>query len=157
MSGSIKYIACIFIAAAFGHKSYGQFRMRVPVERRVIVQPPTRRLEQIKESFIARRLSLTPEQSRAFWPLYRQYVQDQTAVRIAKRENLSTPTPNGSQQAVNELQYETELVNIRKHYLDEFMKILPPEKVSVLYKSERDFNDEVVRQLSERGVAPPTN
>ncbi len=64
------------------------------------------------------------------------------------------PTPNGSQQAVNELQYETELVNIRKQYLSEFMKILPPEKVSLLYKSERDFNDEVVRQLSERGVAP---
>ena len=154
MSGSVRYIACILIAVAFGHKSYGQFRMRVPVERRVIAQPPTRRLEQIKESFLARRLNLTPDQSRAFWPVYRRYVQDQTAVRIAKRENLSTQTPNGSQQAVNELQYETELVNIRRQYLSEFMKILPPEQDSLLYTSERDFNDEVVRQLSERGVAP---
>jgi hypothetical protein len=141
---------------AFGYSGYGQFRMRVPVQRRIIVQPPARRLEAIKESFIARQLNLTPDQSRAFWPLYRQYVQDQTAVRIAKRENLQTTSPNGSQQAVNELQYETELVNIRKHYLEEFMKILPPEKVSLLYKSERDFNDEVVKQLSERGVKTGT-
>jgi hypothetical protein len=30
--------------------------------------------------------------------------------------------------------------------------VLPPEKVSELYKSEREFNDEVLRQLSERTV-----
>ncbi len=156
MSRFLRYIVCASIAMAFGYSGYGQFRMRVPVQRRIIVQPPARRLEAIKESFIARQLNLTPDQSRAFWPLYRQYVQDQTAVRIAKRENLQTTSPNGSQQAVNELQYETELVNIRKHYLEEFMKILPPEKVSLLYKSERDFNDEVVKQLSERGVKTGT-
>ena len=28
----------------------------------------------------------------------------------------------------------------------------PPEKVSELYKSEREFNDEVLKQLSERSV-----
>ena len=156
MSRFFRYIVCASIAMAIGYSGYGQFRMRVPVQRRIIVQPPARRLEAIKESFIARQLNLTPDQSRAFWPLYRQYVQDQTAVRIAKRENLQTTSPNGSQQAVNELQYETELVNIRKHYLEEFMKILPPEKVSLLYKSERDFNDEVVKQLSERGVKTGT-
>jgi hypothetical protein len=153
MSRFIRYIVCAAIAMAFGFQSQGQFRMRVPVQRRIMIQPPARKLELIKENFIARQLNLTPDQSRAFWPMYRQYVQDQTAVRIAKRENLQS-SPNGSQQAVNELQYETELVNIRKHYLDEFMKILPPDKVSLLYKSERDFNDEVVRQLSERGVKP---
>jgi hypothetical protein len=150
----IKYIVCGFAALILGSKSYAQFRMRVPVERRVIAQPPARRLEMIKEAFLERRLNLTPEQSKAFWPLYHQYVQDQTAVRIAKKDNLQQTQTNGSQQAVNELQYETELVNIRKHYLDEFMKILPPEKVSLLYKSEHDFNEEVVRQLSERGVQP---
>jgi hypothetical protein len=150
----IRYIVCVFAVMIFGYKSYGQFRMRVPVERRVVTQAPARRLEMIKETFLARRLNLTPEQSKAFWPLYHQYVQDQTAVRIAKKDNLQETQTNGSQQAEKELQYETELVNIRKHYLDEFMKILPPDKVSVLYKSEHDFNEEVVRQLSERGVAP---
>jgi hypothetical protein len=150
----IRYIVCVFAVMIFGYKSYGQFRMRVPVERRVVTQAPARRLEMIKETFLARRLNLTPEQSKAFWPLYHQFVQDQTAVRIAKKDNLQETQTNGSQQAEKELQYETELVNIRKHYLDEFMKILPPDKVSVLYKSEHDFNEEVVRQLSERGVAP---
>jgi hypothetical protein len=50
------------------------------------------------------------------------------------------------------LAYDTQLVQIRKHYRDEFLKILPPEKVSEIYKSEREFNDEVLRQLKERSV-----
>jgi hypothetical protein len=54
----------------------------------------------------------------------------------------------------NELKYETELVNIRKHYRDEFLKILSPDQLSMLYKSEREFNDEMVKQLGERAVNP---
>jgi len=44
------------------------------------------------------------------------------------------------------------VVAIRKHYRDEFLKILPAEKVSELYKSEREFTDELIRQLSERSI-----
>ncbi|HAL82887.1 MAG TPA: hypothetical protein DCO83_12145 [Mucilaginibacter sp.] len=73
-------------------------------------------------------------------------------MRILIRENNSKTSPNGTRQIDNELKYETELVNIRKHYNDEFLKILPPQKVSELYKSEREFNDEVLKQLSERSV-----
>jgi len=113
---------------------------------------PGRKLEQVKESYISMRLKLSPEESREFWPLYRQYVQEQTTVRIARRINNSKDSPDGTQQIDNELKYEAELVNIRKHYRDEFLRILPPQKVSELYKSEREFNDEMLRQLSERSV-----
>jgi hypothetical protein len=174
MSKLIKPIFCILFVLAFGAKSFGQRRVRVPVERygpsvRVQQAPvqrsyplnrqpnpvnPGRRIELVKEGYISLRLKLTPDEARAFWPLYRQYVQEQTAVRIAKRLNNSTTSPDGTQQIDRELEYETDLVNIRKHYRDEFLKILPPEKVSELYKSEREFNDEVLRQLSERTVKP---
>jgi hypothetical protein len=156
----IKYILCILFVAAIGDKSYAQFRGRIIIQRRnpmdrVVRQgPPQRRLEQIKESYIERRINLNVDQSRAFWPLYRQYVEEQTAVRILKRENNSDNSPNGTAQIDNELKYETELVNIRKHYRDEFLKILSPDQLSMLYKSEREFNDEMVKQLGERAVNP---
>ena len=134
-------------------------RMRVSVQRRPIermerVPAPGRRVELVKEDFIAKRLNLTSDQSKAFWPVYRRYVQDLTAVRIAKRINNSSSTTDGTEQIDKELAYETELLNIRKHYRDEFLKILPPEKVSELYKSEREFNDEIVKQLGERSAHP---
>jgi len=50
------------------------------------------------------------------------------------------------------LYYETQIVNIKQRFKNAFLKILPPEKVSELYKSEREFNDELVRSLSERNT-----
>jgi hypothetical protein len=150
----IRFVLCFIFLAGIAFTSFGQFRMR-PVQRGIPERPrpaAVRKIEQVKENYIGQRLNLTNEESKAFWPLYRQYVQDQTAVRILKRQNNSSNTPNGTEQIDKDLQYETELLNIRKHYKDEFLKILPPEKVSQLYKSEREFNDEVLRQLSERSV-----
>jgi hypothetical protein len=156
----VKPISCLIFIIAFSFKSYGQRHIGIPIQHFRPVpgfnrQPPSNpglRIERVKESYIGMRLKLTPEQAKAFWPVYRQYIQEQTAVRIAKRINSSKDSPDGTQQIDNELKYETELVNIRKHYRDEFLKILPPEKVSELYKSEREFNDEIVRQLTERSV-----
>ena len=160
MTKFIKYIFCILFAAAIGNKSYGQFRQRVIVQRRdpmqrvVRVAPPQRRLEQIKEGYIARRLNLNPDQSKSFWPLYRQYVQEQTIIRIQKHQNIVDNAANSTVQIDNELKYETELVNTRKHYRDEFLRILSPDQLSALYKSEVEFNEEMVRQIGERGVRP---
>jgi hypothetical protein len=160
----IKPVFCILFALAFGYNGLAQRRVRMPFQpyrppTRVAVfrpvnrqPPPGRKIERVKEGYINLRLKLTPDEGRAFWPVYRQYVQERTAIRILMRENNSKASPNGSQQIDNELKYETELVNIKKHYNEEFLKILPPEKVSELYKSETEFNDEVLKQLSERSV-----
>src|SRR5665213_866552 len=162
MNKLIRPILCILFVLAFGYNSFGQRRVRMPVERfgphirhiNPVNRPPNpgKRIELVKEGYVSLRLKLTPEESRAFWPLYRQYVQDQTAIRILKRQNNSNASVDGTVQIDKELAYEQQLVEIRKHYRDEFLKILPPEKVSELYKSEREFNDEVLRQLSERNV-----
>jgi len=72
--------------------------------------------------------------------------------RILKRINNSSSTADGPKQVDLDLEYEGKLVEIKKKYRDEFYKILPPEKVSILYKSEREFNDEALRVLSERSV-----
>lgn len=149
-------LGILFSIMAFCFHSFGQMRMRAPFQHRPMQQrmermpAAGRRIEIVKENFIAKRLVLTPQESKAFWPLYRQYTQDLTAVRIAKRLNNSSSTTDGTVQIDKDLAYETELLNIKKHYRDEFLKVLPPEKVSELYKSEREFTDEMLKQLSER-------
>lgn len=150
-------VGILFLIIASCFHSLGQMRMRVapfhrPMQRMERIPPTGRKIEIVKENFIAKRLVLTPQESRAFWPLYRQYTQDLTAVRIAKRLNNSSSTTDGTEQIDKDLAYETELLNIKKHYRDEFLKVLPPEKVSELYKSEREFTDEMLKQLSERNA-----
>ena len=142
---------------------FAQVRMRVPVRRgyplnrmpqqnRVTVSSPVSKLERVKETFIGQQLKLTPQEAAAFWPVYRQYTQHLTAVRILKRMNNSDKSVDGTEQIRKDLDYESQIVNIKRQYSQQFLRILPPQKVSELYKSERQFNDEALRILSEKSI-----
>lgn len=105
-----------------------------------------------RNKFLSQQLSLSNTEAQKFWPLYNQYQEELTAVLILRRMNSQSAQANGTEQIDKELAYDSQVVAIKKHYRDEFLKILPAEKVSMLYKSEREFNDEVKRQLSERSI-----
>jgi hypothetical protein len=162
MGKLIRIVLGTLIIMTVSYMSFGQRRGLVPVQRFSPVQRPTtgsvrhqnsgKRMQVVKEGFLSQRLSLTSKEAKAFWPLYRKYSEELTAVKILKRINNSNATADGAQQVDLDLRYETQMVDIKKHYRDEFYKILPPEKVSILYKSEREFNDEALRILSERSV-----
>lgn len=148
----VRHISTLLILLVIGFKSFGQIRPEIhrppSYDQRIIKRQ--NRVEQVRENYISRRLSLTPDQSEKFWPIYRRYQDALTAVRVKKRMNNSNTQADGTEQIQMELYYESELVNIRKFYTNEFLKILPPEKVSELFKAEREFTDELIRQLRER-------
>jgi len=165
MSKVLKVVTCILFLLALGNNSFSQRRIivvppgqPVPVGRvrpyYRMNQPPNpgRGIVAIKERFISRTLDLTEDQSRQFWPLYRKYQQELMVVRIKKHMNSLSSSTDPTAQIDRELEFDQELVSIRRHYKDEFLKILPPEKVSELYKSEREFNDEALKILGERAV-----
>jgi hypothetical protein len=112
--------------------------------------PGMRRVQVVKEAFLNQQLALTRAQAERFWPVYRRYQNELFEVRRLKRLNNSDAQANGAEQVKKDLDYEAQLVDIKKHYNEEFMKILPPEKISQLIKSEREFNDELVRKLHEQ-------
>ena len=129
-----------------------------PNNRVIIVQPGLRRLQAIKENFVHDKLSLTTEQSVKFLPVYRQYQQELMTVYKLKRLNNTDAQANGAEQIRKNLAYEKQILDIKAHYTEEFLKIMPPEKVSLITKSEREFTDEIVRQPTERvGTQPPSN
>jgi len=162
MGRLIRIVLGILIVITVSYKSFGQHRVLVPVQRFSPVQRPVvrsakqpnggRKIQAVKENFLSQRLDLTQKEAKAFWPLYRKYSEELTAVKILKRINNSSATTDGAQQVDLDLKYETQIVDIKKRYRDEFYKILSPEKVSILYKSEHEFNDEVFKQLTERSI-----
>ncbi|WP_295720921.1 hypothetical protein [Mucilaginibacter sp.] len=153
MSKLIRHIFILLFIIAAGFESYGQANSLVPAKPNVTRTKKSgmgAKLEAARNNFISKQLDLSDHESTKFWPLYRQYQQELTAVRILKRLNNSSASSNGTEQIDKEIYYESQLVAIRKRYRDSFSKILPPEKVSKLYKSEQEFNDELIKQLSER-------
>jgi hypothetical protein len=164
MHKALRHIFTLIFLLVIGFKSMGQvrpvFRQPPALQNRVIRQQQAiRRVEQVKEKYISQRLNLTPEESTKFWPIYRRYQLEIAAVRIKKRLNNSSAQPDGAQQIQNELNFEGELVEIRKRYTSEFLQFLPAAKISELFKAEREFQDELIRQLRERQAAntnPPS-
>jgi len=108
------------------------------------------KVQAIKEKFLDQNLQLTTDEAARFWPLYRRYQDEVIEVRRLKRLNNSDAQANGREQVKKDLEYEGRLVEIKTRYNNEFLKILPPEKLSRLYKSEREFNDELIRKLNEQ-------
>lgn len=116
----------------------------------ILNQGGSSKLASVKKDYLDKQLNLTSEESKKFWPLYKQYQQQMVTIRKLKRLNSTTEKVDASEQIKKDLYYETQLVETRKRYNEQFLKILPPEKVNELYKSEVEFNAEVIKQLSER-------
>jgi hypothetical protein len=164
MSKLLKHIFSLLFIGIIGYQIYGQERLvprRVehrPVYERVLVrgnQNSENKVLNVKERFIRQELDLSPDQSERFFPLYHEYQMELFNMQRLKRLNNTNAQVNGTKQIDKDLYYETQIVNIKQHFKDAFLKILPPEKVSELYKSEKEFNDELVRSLSERNSNTP--
>ncbi len=120
--------------------------------------PAKERIESAKIGFITRELRLTPEEAKAFWPIYNAMEADlKKANRDPLREGLKTVRGEGgidnlTDAQARELLAELDKVGaereaVRRTYQKEFLKVLPPQKVLKLHVAERKFRQEVMERL----------
>jgi hypothetical protein len=96
------------------------------------------RLQSLEIAYITSELNLSPEEAQKFWPVYNKYsVEMKGAIR--KKEN--DPDILDKQQQV---------LDIRKKYRNEFLKVLSPDRVNQLFTSEMKFREMVRKELQDR-------
>ena len=95
-------------------------------------------LEAMKIAFITKRLDLSPEEAERFWPVYNKYAAEVRQAYLVYRDHQ------------NELELDESLLNIRKKYSTEFSRALPPEKVNLFFRAERDFGGFVQKEMQRR-------
>lgn len=144
MKRLIKYIVVIVFVFA-GYEVFSQ----PPASFRSNSLSPNRKLSVIRENYVDKQLKLSDDEKAKFWPVYRQYHDEITAIRKAKRQNIISN--KSSDQMTKDMQFDQQLLDTKKHYNQEFLKIMPPEKVKIIYQSEREFTEEMIKQLGERG------
>jgi hypothetical protein len=153
MNTLLKYIVFGLLVFA-GIESYSQPPAAFRSNQRNFQQrngaSPYRKIEAAKENYVARQLDLSDDEADRFWPLYRQYSQEMTAVRQLKRQNMLNN--RSGDQSKKDIYYEQQMVDIKRKYNLEFSKILPPAKVSLISRSEREFTDELIKIYGERGT-----
>jgi hypothetical protein len=150
----------IFVALLLIGMSYSSFAQRatlrannnrpLPANDNLPREAQTRRVQLIKENFIVRELALTPDEAVKFLHIYRSYQNALGEIRRLKRVNNSSLQSDGRAQLDRDLSYDRKLIDTKEFYQNEFLKLMPPEKVSKMYKSEQTFKDEIFRNLNER-------
>ena len=105
------------------------------------------RIEGIKSDYLSDNLHLSNDEATKFWPVYNQYQKEMNVVLHQKRQNMFNSRNNAQDVVSDNFEYDSKILNIKKHYNDEFSRILPPEKVMSFWKSERQFNEEMIKRL----------
>jgi hypothetical protein len=115
------------------------------------------RVEAQRIAYITNRLQLTPEEAQQFWPLYNQFVQQRNAIRA---QNAGMPNLKGGVDNLTDADIEKVMLaemdkqgkelELRKEYFQKLRKVLSIRKIFKLYRSEKDFNSEILKELRNR-------
>lgn len=94
------------------------------------------KLELLKIAFISKKLNLSPDEAQRFWPIYNQYTEElrQARMRGGKKE----------------IEIEEDILNVRKKYSNEFTKAISPDQVNTFFRSEKEFNIFVQKEIERR-------
>lgn len=110
-----------------------------------------------KVTFLTNKLQLTPDEAKVFWPIYDEYWERKIAIQNERRkfveefakdaDKLSeADIINYTNRYVNSSKQETELL---AEFNTRLKTILPPKKIMLLYQSNYDFKDYLLKKVKE--------
>ncbi len=108
------------------------------------------KIQSIKSDYLSENMHLTNDEADKFWPVYNQYQKELDLVLHQKRQNMLNSQKNPQDIVNDNLEYDSKILTIKKHYNDEFSRILPSDKLMHFYKSERLFNEEMIQRLKNK-------
>lgn len=121
----------------------------------------SRTLEQVRaarEGILREEIRFSNEEAAVFWPVYEQYQAELQVVRDRFAELLSNYAKAYRAGEVSEahankliddyLGIQSEVIDIKKDYLDDFRRVLPARKAARFYQIENKIEIELEYQLS---------
>jgi hypothetical protein len=123
--------------------------------------PPGEKREEIeamKVAFLTRKLDLTPDEAKIFWPEYNQYQNELEKIREehrkqrkSARDEMENMQDKEVEKIVDgEIAFRQSELDILKKYNTRFKSVLPMKKVARLYRAEEDFKRELLQRIQER-------
>ncbi|HVG42653.1 MAG TPA: hypothetical protein VM888_13670 [Chitinophagaceae bacterium] len=97
----------------------------------------SKKVEEIQKAYFTEELSLTPEESTKFFPVYNSY-----------REELKTIKKD---KGTDEIQYAEQILTVRKKYKAQFKEVLgTDERVNNIFVAEKNFKKILEEELDKR-------
>ena len=92
-------------------------------------------IEALKIAFISRQLELTPDEAQRFWPVYNQYSND---IHVVVKNDQDV------------LDRDQKILDIRKSYKDQFIRIIGPDRTNRLFEAEGKFRQLLIQAIQRR-------
>lgn len=96
------------------------------------------KIQSLKIAFITQKLELTTDEAQKFWPVYNRY---ETDIRQVYKDNKS-----GGDAIDN----EEKLLNVKKRFRTEFVKVIGQPKTNTLFNAEKEFRGVLMRHLKNK-------
>lgn len=110
-----------------------------------------RKFEIELEQFIATETCLTPQESAAFFPLYREMRKKQMAYFVddLRFTHLDITNDKACEEAIrNRDSNEIRMKEIQQTYHDKFLRILPAGRVFSIIKAEEKFHRQLMKRIA---------
>jgi hypothetical protein len=92
-------------------------------------------IEALKIAFISRQLELTPDEAQRFWPVYNQYSND---IHVVVKNDQDV------------LDRDQKILDIRKSYKDQFVRIIGSDRTNRLFEAEGKFRQLLIQAIQRR-------
>ncbi len=139
-----------FVAFSQPQRPAGRPGMQQHDERREAIE--SRRI-----SYITKKLSLSPEEAKIFWPIYHEYnrkVEELSDNLRSRRMHMPETSEMSEEEATrfveDELHRFERAAALRREYTEMMLEVISVEKVAMLFEAEKSFNRMLFREAQRR-------
>ena len=123
-------------------------------------KPKGEEIESLKIAFFTKKLDLSPDEAKVFWPIYNDMQQEQNAIRkerfqkmisFRKTAEIDNLTDAQIQSLItSEFDFRQRDLNIEKKYYNRFKAVLPIKIIGKYYRAQEAFKRELLNRFKDR-------
>lgn len=110
------------------------------------------KLKAQRVAFITQQLNLTEKEAQTFWPVYNSYQAEMEQLRAAMEiKPQGDLTDKEAEDMMNSvLDAKAKEIDVQRRYIQKFKSAIPPRKIAMLFRSERQFKEKVISNIRDR-------
>ncbi|HRO42023.1 MAG TPA: hypothetical protein PL009_04280 [Flavipsychrobacter sp.] len=113
------------------------------------------RVHALKVNYITQKINLRATQSDQFWTTYNSYEKELRSLRQSFLKSYKKQQNNFSEQEARKyiednLDYQDAVVDLKRKYKNEFLKVISAQQLTDLYIAEREFRQMLIQKLREK-------
>lgn len=114
------------------------------------------RVEAAKIALITERLELTPEQAEKFWPIYREFSEQQRNLRKEFNNLRTNHNPQTASEEENQkmlemgMQIKERQLGLERTYSERMQQVITTRQLMSLRKAEDDFKEMLMKRIREQ-------